>query len=583
VKTALGPRPRAFCEEIPISKERSMTDLLYGVLDLRGQPLDLSLYGSKKGDRTEITQHAFLLGQQRTICNQNQSAKAITTGSLMVGMVGEIVNAADLHSVCGTNPANDLEIIAQLYDQHGFPGMHALDGVYTIALYDISKERLFVLQDRFSSPWSLYWIETGGRLFFSNSLKRLLTLSRLTRNVDRRGFEAFVVNGFIPSERTLLRNMHKLVPGSYLTNAGREIVLKSSPDHPPGKYDGDISSEEFSRIYIKTLEEALSGLTASCLDDRLHLALTSGFDTNLCLYLAYKELDKPISTYCIGTTGQGEHLGESGRACEIPGVYQDVEFHKEDLDESGINDLPDIVWRLEGACYERGVFIRNRLGKLVSQHANYLVGGDLANQVLNRYFTRQRIIKLRRRGAPWYWNSLWKTAVFNQWNIYPRQLGLFMNIKQNGLLLSTYSVQLKYLYLDRAFVDLASSLHQRLRKPRLLHQEIIGKYLPEPVLKQVLKPRIEGLDETFYFQSDAFRQDVASFLLRSDFLMPLVEKKLRRLAKGFIAHNDLDKARMVTRLLYLDLWHRIFLTGDFDNTFSSNEYEYPLEHFLGLS
>jgi hypothetical protein len=560
-----------------------MTDLLYGLLDLRGQALDLSLNGSKNGDRTEITHHAFLLGQQRTICNQNQSAKAITTEGLIVGMVGEIVNAADLRSVCGTNPANDLEIITQLYAQHGFPGMHALDGVYTIALYDISKERLFVFQDRFSSPWSLYWVETGGRLFFSNSLKRLLTLSCLSRSVDRHGFEAFVVNGFIPSERTLLRNVHKLVPGSYLTNAGREIVLKSSPDHRPGKYDGDIYSEEFSRTYIETLEDAFSRLTASCLDKRLHLALTSGFDTNLCLYLAHKKLGKPISAYCIGTTSQGEHLGESGRAREIAATYQDVTFHSKDLDESAVRDLPNIVWRLEGTCYERGVFIRNRLGKLVSQHANYLVGGDLTNQVLNRYFNRRRIIKLRRRGSPWYWNPYWKTTVFDQWNIYPRQLGLFMNIKQNGLLLSTYSVQLKYLYLDRAFVDLASSLQQRLRKPRLLHQEITAKYLPEPALKQVLKPRIEGLDETFYFQSDAFRRDVASFLLRSDFLMPLVEKKLKRLEKAFIAHNDLDKARMVTRLLYLDLWHRIFITGDFDSMFSRNGFDYPLDHFLGLS
>jgi asparagine synthetase B (glutamine-hydrolysing) len=557
-----------------------MTDLLYGVLDLRGEALDLSLCGSKKGERTEITHHAFFLGQQRTICNQNQSAKAIAKEGLIVGMVGEIVNAADFRFACGVNDVSDLEIVARLYAQHGFSGMHALDGVYTIALYDTNKERLFVFQDRFSSPWSLYWVETGRRLFFSNSLKRLLTLFPIMRSVDRRGFEAFVVNGFIPNERTLLRDVHKLVPGSYLTNEDRKIEVKSAPDRHPDSLEGDVWTEEFALTYVKIVEGALSRLTAFCLDDRLHLTLTSGFDSNLCLYLAHKELGKPINVYCIGTTGQGAHLGESGRAREIAATYQDVKFHSKDLDESAICDLPNIVWRLEGICYERGIFIRNSQAKQVSQHANYLVGGDLANQVLNRYFSRSRIIKFRRRGAPWYWNPYWKTAVFDQWNIYPRQLGLFMNMKQNGLLLSTYSVQLKYLYLDRAFVDLALSLHQKLRKPHLLHQEIISKYLPQPVLEQVLKPRIEGLDETFYFQSDAFRKNITSFLLKSDFLMPLVEKKLKRLAKEFIAHNDLDKARMVTRLLYLDLWHRIFMTGDFDNTFSSNEYEYPLDHFL---
>jgi len=560
-----------------------MTDLLYGVLDLRGQALDLSLYGSKSGDRTETMHHAFLLGQQRTICNQNQSPKAMATEGLVVGMIGEIMNAADLRSVCGTNATEDLEIIAQLYAQHGFSGMHVLDGVYTIALYDIRKESLFVFQDRFSSPWSLYWVETGNRLFFSNSLKRILTLSRITRSVDRKAFETFVVNGFIPSERSLLQNVHKLVPGSYLTREGRGIEVKSIHDRHPDKFDGEVSTEEFSRAYIKTVEGALSRWTTFCLDDRLHLALTSGFDSNLCLYLAHRELGKTISTYCIGTTGQGEYLGESGRAREIAATYQDVEFHSRDLDESAIHDLPNIVWRLEGTCYERGVFIRNSQAKQVSQHTNFLVGGDLANQVLNRYFNRRRIIKLRRRGAPWYWNPYWKTAVYDQWNIHPRQLGLFMNMKQNGLLLSTYSVQLKYLYLDRAFVDLASSLHRKIRNPRLLHQEIICKYLPQPVLEQVLKPRIEGLDETFYFQSGAFRQDVASFLLRSDLLMPLVAKKLKRLAKGFIAHNDLCMARTVTRLLYLDLWYRLFITGDYDNMFTRNEYDYSLGHFLGTS
>lgn len=558
-------------------------DLLYGVLDLRGRPLDLGFNDNQNTSKNELTHHSFLIGQQRTICNKTQSAKALATDGLIAGMVGEVVNADDLQTICGTNTKNDLEIIARLYAQNGFAGMHALDGVYTVALYDTHRGRLFLFQDRFSSPWSLYYVETGGRLFFSNSLKKLLSLCRIGRRVDQKGFEAFVVNGFIPSERTLLLNVHKLVPGSYLTNAVREIALKSSPDHRPGKYDGDISSEEFSRTYIKTLEDAFSRLTASCLDDRLHLALTSGFDTNLCLYIAHRKLGRQISTYSIGTTGQGDHLGESGRACEIPAAYQDVEFHKKDLDESAINDLPDIVWRLEGACYERGVFIRNSLGKLVSQLGNHLVGGDLANQVLNRYFHRTRIIKLRRRGAPWYWNPFWKNAVYEQWDIYPRQLGLYLNIKQNGLLLSTYSVQLKYMYLDRKYVELASALQKRLENVQSLHHAIASKYLPQSVLNQVVKPRIEGLDETFYFQSKTFRENVTSFLLRSDFLMPLAEKRLRRLAKDFIFHNNRGNARMVTRLLYLDLWHRLFLSGDFDDAFGSNRCEHLLSDFLRVS
>jgi hypothetical protein len=323
------------------------------------------------------------------------------------------------------------------------------------------------------------------------------------------------------------------------------------------------------------------------------------------LKIASTEFDRKINAYCIGTTDPGKHEGESLRAEKIAASYNNVAYFKDDLTESAINDLPEIVWRTEGVCYDRGLFLRNKLGKLVSSRTNYVIGGDLANQIRNPFFYDKtisflflvmklyRLLRSHRRKKNHrlsFWNSHWKREAY-AWLLNPREFGLYMNLKQTGLLLNTYSVQLKYLYIDREYIHfirqlMKSSFRNQLiikRKPAvdLLHTEIVTSYLPPDVKKQTELPKIPGINESFYFEDILFREKVAAFLSKPNFLSSLVDKNLlKKVIDPFVKSNERAYSNLVARLLYLDLWFSIFLSGDYDDTFDKTNFKHSLDHFL---
>jgi asparagine synthetase B (glutamine-hydrolysing) len=579
-------------------------NLLYGVLSLDNKILDPFLLANLKGNEITSDRQDFLLGQQRIICNQSSSPHILKSSDIILGMIGEITNQEKLASAMNLDASNDLELVLSLYTDHGFSCMNRLEGLYTIAIYDGQEKHLYVFQDPFSSPLTLYWTKIDNTLVFSTSLKKLLLLSKIERRINNQALADFMVNGFIPNERTLIENIFKLIPGKYLKLKGEKLDVQSLPFKLNSRDKLSRDFQDNARKYYSVCKNSLKKLTSHCIDNDFNLILTAGYDSNFYVKIACTEFDKKINTYCIGTTDQGKHVGESSRAQRIA-IHYDVDYLKDDLTESAIQDLPDIVWRTEGLCYDRGLFLRNKLGKLVSSRTNYVIGGDLANQIRNPFFYEKtksliflvmkvyRSIRHHRRKKKHllsFWNSYWKKQAF-AWLLNPRQFGLFMNIKQTGLLMSTYNVQMKYLYVDMDYIHLINQLKKKFfrnqliikRKPALdrLHVEIVKSYLPPEVKKQTEMSKVPGINESFYFENISFRKKVAFFLSESDFLGSLIDKNLlNKVLNSFVESNSNAYSNLVTRLLYLELWCSIFLSGGHDDTFNRAEFAHSLNHFI---
>jgi len=557
-------------------------DLLYGVVSLDRDGLEPARTERAGEGECLSSDRRCLLGQTRTLCNADQAAHVESSPDLLAGMLGEITNLPALCARYGVRPATDLPLLARSCRVRGFKAVRELAGLYTAALYDGVRRELRLFQDPFSSQWALYWAVRGRALFFATSLKKLLALCGQDRRVDDEAVAHFMVNGFVPNERTLLSNVRKLVPGSYLVADPGGVRLRALPRGAcrVGPTPRDI--ESCAREYYAVVRRGLAALTGPCRSQALNLIGTAGFDSNFYLHVATREYAKPINTYCIGTTDTGRHAGETDRAARIAAAYEKVSFHRDDLAESALFGLPNIVWRLEGACYERGIFLRDRLAAMVSAHANWVIGGDLANQVLNPRFHRRWRFPRKKVGYPVFWNAHWRKDVFfNLWRDRPRALGLYMNIKQNGLLLSSYSVHLKYMYLLPEFVALVRAARRRWPDMDATHKHVVNRHLSPPVRAQVNLPRVHGIDETFYFRQRPLRERVAASLLRSEFLLDAAGRTLLgKLLDVFVEQNDPWFTRITTRILYLDVWHRLFVEGPPDNVRNGPGLDRSLEEFL---
>jgi len=152
-----------------------------------------------------------------------------------------------------------------------------------------------------------------------------------------------------------------------------------------------------------------------------------------------------------------------------------------------------------------------------------------------------------------------------------------MNIKQNGSLMSSHSVLLKYPYLDLEYVGLVGSIMRRHGAAALeLHRRIVASSVSPPVREVLGRPKKGPIREALYYQDASFRRRVASHLSRSTFLPSIVDRGLlERHLDLFVRSNVDELASVVNRLLFIDLWHGLFLTGDFDDRFPGASLDSP--------
>ena len=98
-----------------------------------------------------------------------------------------------------------------------------------------------------------------------------------------------------------------------------------------------------------------------------------------------------------------------------------------------------------------------------------------------------------------------------------------MNVKQTGLLMSNYGVLMKYFYTGREYRDLVVRMIDNGMDVRKTHAGIVsGLIQRERITEELQRPRISGIDETYFFNSRRRRGDLANFLLKSKYVQEVV-------------------------------------------------------------
>src|SRR6476619_7306684 len=139
-------------------------------------------------------------------------------GDVVAVFNGELYNFRELrreleslgHEIGGTG---DTPLIPHAYEQWGLDFPQHLEGMFAIALWDRSRERLVLVRDRLGKKPLLYAQLPDGTLAFASETKALLTLPNLPRELDLGQLDAYLALQYVP--RSGLRAVEKVPPGSY--------------------------------------------------------------------------------------------------------------------------------------------------------------------------------------------------------------------------------------------------------------------------------------------------------------------------------------------------------------------------------
>lgn len=194
----------------------------------------------------------------------------------------------------------------------------------------------------------------------------------------------------------------------------------------------------------------------------------------------------PIQAYCGGgKTGKNE----TSLAKQVAEYYGDIDLHIFEIGKDALQDLPHIVYILQGLSYERGCFMHYRMSKLFQEHGIKCVyTGDMADEAscaeTYRYSwnTIKRIIKMDLRGVKYVLKNSFDYYAFPFRRKY--DIASLVLVKKSGQIWNHFGVKGIYPFARKAFLSLARTTaidgdyrktYHRNAVKHVLHKELADK------------------------------------------------------------------------------------------------------------
>lgn len=292
-----------------------------GILDRRGHPVDgevLDRMTAAMARRGPDGAGRFIdrevgLGHRRlSIIDLDGGAQPIANedGTIQLVCNGEIYNFVELRAELEAlghrfATASDSEVIVHAYEQWGTACVGRLNGMFAFALFDGRDRSLFLARDHLGIK-PLYAALVGGQVVFASAIGALLEHPDIGRELDLGALAELFTFRFVPSPKTLFRQVFKLPPGHWLHVTPGALRIErhwhAVPRHRTGWREADLIEE-----YRALLADAVRLQMRS--DVPVGLFLSSGVDSGALLALMSEQAGGPVDTFTIGFDG-GERSSE---------------------------------------------------------------------------------------------------------------------------------------------------------------------------------------------------------------------------------------------------------------------------------
>lgn len=224
-------------------------------------------------------------------------------GRLVIVFNGEIYNFLKLREQLEREGVNfrtktDTEVILALYSKIGTECLNHLNGMFAFAIWDTLDKTLFLARDRIGKKPLYYYHGGGDRLAFASEIKSLLQLPCCGREVEPTALADYLKYLYIPSPKTIYRNIHKLPPAHFM------VLRPGGEPHIAEYWDVDFTARTVCSPAEAedTLLELLQDSTACRMiaDVPLGAFLSGGVDSSAVVALMAQTSREPVRTCTIG-------------------------------------------------------------------------------------------------------------------------------------------------------------------------------------------------------------------------------------------------------------------------------------------
>lgn len=307
-------------------------------------------------------------------------------GSVQIVFNGEIYNFKELRNDLMARghrfaTASDTESIVHAYEEYGDACVDQFRGMFAFAIWDATRERLFLARDRFGKK-PLFICQHDGKLLFASEIKSLLAYPGVHPEVDRDAVWDYLAYRYVPGPATLFSDIRKLPPGRITVwekGELREHCYYKPPDRQP--WDGQVPPADPVGRFLELLDESVNIRMVS--DVPFGAFLSGGIDSSAVVALMTRHSLLPVKTFSVGFTEA--QYSELGYAAAIARRFE-TEHHELTVSQDHLMDeLPALVRYRDAPVAEPSDIPIYLLSKEAGRSVKMVLTGEGSDEFLGGY------------------------------------------------------------------------------------------------------------------------------------------------------------------------------------------------------
>ena len=305
-------------------------------------------------------------------------------GTVAVVFNGEIYNYRELRASLESRghrfrTSSDTEVIVHLWEQVGVDFPKYLNGMFAVALFDRSRQRVVLARDHVGIK-PLYYSLSADGLVFGSEIKVLLASGRVARRLDVDGLGQFLAWEYVPGAGTLLRDIRRLEPARTLElelDTGRSTMRQfwdplTASGAAPGRNAAEWEDEVDAVVHRAVRSQLVS-------DVPLGAFLSGGVDSSLVVAAMGQ-----AETFSIGFDDPSYNETQwSKRVADHLGVRHHVEIIRPQV----LDLFEHLMHFMDDPIGDFSIFPTYLVSRLASQHVKVVLSGDGGDELFGGYDT----------------------------------------------------------------------------------------------------------------------------------------------------------------------------------------------------
>jgi asparagine synthase (glutamine-hydrolysing) len=479
-------------------------------------------------------------------------------GSLWIVFNGEIYSHAELRAQLEVRghvyrTHSDTETIVHLYEEYGHDCIQHLSGMFAFAIWDASKQRLFLARDRLGIKPLYYYLDSE-RLIFASEIKVIVAHPAINASFRRTALPEYLAFGYLSGEDTLYEGIHKLMPGHWMEVDSRgQVQVRRYWDIPIMEAEPSRVAGYYVETYRELLDKAVRGHLMS--DVPLGVFLSGGLDSSTLAALMTKIRGAPVETFSVGYAedAYSELPYAQAVAHHLNSLHHEVLLSRQHF----FDTLPHLIWHEDEPIVWPSSVPLYLVARLARERVKVVLTGEGADDTLAGYtryaFTLRNAAwdRAYRRMTPSAMRAWIRDAIANS-----NAIGATLRRKLSHTFLARNGESWASFYFDNFFSAFSAADQSELLTSELAH-EVAAESPYEHALNnwehspgEVLQ-RLLYTDLKTYLVELLMKQDNMSMAASVESRVPFLDHKLVEFAVnipqdlqvgGFVGKRILKKA-----------------------------------------